>query len=73
MIFFLVSMFAFFRWRGTIFSSLPLVGPSIISYMTMVYMFTIGISRFHFPLVPLILGYVSALFYAMGRWISKGV
>jgi len=40
---------------------IPLVGVFVIAYFTAVSLATIGISRFHFPLVPWMIGYVSAL------------
>ncbi len=61
---FAISLFVLFR-RGGESGTVPIVGLWIIAYFSIIYMVTIGISRFHFPLIPWILMYVSSLF----EWI----
>jgi 4-amino-4-deoxy-L-arabinose transferase-like glycosyltransferase len=57
---FAVSLPVLFAKRGS--RSVPTLGLYIIAYFSAICMVTIGISRFHFPLIPWILMYVASLF-----------
>ena len=57
---FLISLFILFTRGGS--GPVPTLGLWIIAYFSAIYMVTIGISRFHFPLIPWILMYVASLF-----------
>ncbi len=58
---FVISLLVLFKERRNGSRALPTAGLWIIGYFTLVYMVTIGISRFHFPFIPWILMYVSWL------------
>jgi 4-amino-4-deoxy-L-arabinose transferase-like glycosyltransferase len=59
MIGFIVYLILLLKGGGPV--PVPTVGLWIIAYFTVIYMVIIGISRFHFPLIPWILMYVSSL------------